>query len=202
MARDREFLPIFLDFNDTTQDLTDEQCGRLIRALVAYANGMEYEIAGVELIAFRFLKGYIDRNRVLSEKRAEAGSKGGQQTAANNAKRQQEEANISKYGNNSYSDSNGDIVTNSKGKKNQFFPPTIEEVAAYIKEHGYAIDPERFIDYYQTRGWEMRPGQKMKDWKAAVRTWAKNQKERGWSNDVSGSRPENRVPGQRDLYDL
>lgn len=92
--------------------------------------------------------------------------------------------------------------THDRKKRNIFHPPTVDEVAAYIKEQGYAIDPERFIDYYQTRGWEMRPVQKMKDWKAAVRTWAKNQKERGWSNDVSGSRPENRVPGQRDLYDL
>lgn len=72
----KEYLPLFLDFNETTQDLTDEECGRLIRALVDYANGEAYEhhLTGAEKIAFRFMKGLIDRNASLSEKRARAGS--------------------------------------------------------------------------------------------------------------------------------
>lgn len=197
----KEFLPIFLDFNDTTQDLTDEQCGRLIRALVAYANGMEYEITGVELIAFRFLKGYIDRNRVLSEKRAEAGSRGGQQTAANNAKRQQEEANISKNGSDSDFDIDGDIVTDGNGRRNHFIPPTVEEVAAFCQERGYKIDAEAFVDYYAARGWVMKSGQRMKDWRAAVRIWMKNEKRRD-EDGSHGYRGNDHVPGQRDLYCL
>ena len=82
----KEFLPLFLDFNENTQDLTDEQCGRLIRALVDYANGKEANLDGNELIAFRFLKGSIDRNEKLSAIRAAAGSKGGKQTKANGSK--------------------------------------------------------------------------------------------------------------------
>ena len=92
----KEFIPIFLDFNETTQDLTDEQCGRLVRALVDYTNGKEYRLEGVEMIAFRFLKGSIDRNEKLSTIRAEAGSKGGKQTQANASKKKQEKANASK----------------------------------------------------------------------------------------------------------
>ena len=54
----KEFLPLFLDFNETTQDLSDAQCGHLIRALVDYANGKDPELGdGMELMAFRFLKG-------------------------------------------------------------------------------------------------------------------------------------------------
>ena len=57
------------------------------------------------------------------------------------------------------------------GKSKRFTPPTIEEVSAYCSERQNGIDPQRFIDYYQARGWELRPGQKVKDWKACIRTW-------------------------------
>ena len=98
----KEFLPVFLDFNETTQDLSDAQCGRLIRALVDYANGKEPpELDGMELMAFRFLKGSIDRNARLSAVRATAGSKGGfakaeKQKVANDSKSWQTVANDSK----------------------------------------------------------------------------------------------------------
>ena len=73
------YIPLFLDFNETTQDLTDEECGRLIRAVIRYANGEDTEplLQGAERIAFRFLKGNVDRNIQLSRTRAKAGSKGG-----------------------------------------------------------------------------------------------------------------------------
>ncbi len=73
------YIPIFLDLNETTQDLTNEECGRLIRAVVRYANGEETEplLTGAERIAFRFMKGNVDRNLELSSIRARAGKKGG-----------------------------------------------------------------------------------------------------------------------------
>lgn len=98
----KEFLPLFLDFNETTQDLTDAQCGHLVRAMVDYANGKEPNVGeGMELMAFRFLKGSIDRNARLSAVRAEAGSKGGnakaeKQKIANDSKSWQKVANDSK----------------------------------------------------------------------------------------------------------
>ena len=73
-----KYIPLFLDFNDTTQDLTDEECGRLVRELVRYANGESSgtQLQGGERIAFRFMKGSIDRNLELSATRARAGAKG------------------------------------------------------------------------------------------------------------------------------
>lgn len=102
----KEFLPLFLDFNETTQDLTDAQCGHLVRAMVDYANGKEPNVGeGMELMAFRFLKGSIDRNARLSAVRAEAGAKGGnakaeKQKIANDSKSWQKVANDSKKVNN------------------------------------------------------------------------------------------------------
>lgn len=58
-------------------------------------------------------------------------------------------------------------------KTKRFIKPTLEEVKAYCQERGNNIDPERFIDYYESNGW-MVGKNKMKDWKAAVRTWERN----------------------------
>lgn len=58
-------------------------------------------------------------------------------------------------------------------KKKMSIPPTNEEVNNYIKENDYLITAEDFIDCYAARGW-MIGKQKMKDWKAALRTFVKN----------------------------
>ena len=54
----------------------------------------------------------------------------------------------------------------------RFTPPSLDEVRAYCEERGNNVDPERFIDFYESKGW-MIGKNKMKDWKAAVRTWEK-----------------------------
>ena len=55
-------------------------------------------------------------------------------------------------------------------KRKTFRPPTLEEVTKYCKERGNNVNPQRFIDYYQSNGW-MVGKNRMKDWMAAVRTW-------------------------------
>lgn len=54
-----------------------------------------------------------------------------------------------------------------------FKPPTFEEVSAYCMERNNNIQAQHFIDYYSARNW-MLGKVKMKDWKAAVRTWERN----------------------------
>lgn len=63
----------------------------------------------------------------------------------------------------------GSSATLSESKK-RFSPPTVEEVAAYCEERKNGIDPQRFWDFYASKNW-MIGKSKMKDWKAAVRTW-------------------------------
>lgn len=63
-------------------------------------------------------------------------------------------------------------------KRKQFIPPTVEEVSAYCQERGNGIDANRFVDYYESRGWLIGKN-KMKSWKAAVRTWEGNNKDKG-----------------------
>lgn len=58
----------------------------------------------------------------------------------------------------------------------RFTPPTLQEVQVYCMSRHNNVDPEKFIDFYAAKGW-MIGKNKMKDWKAAVRTWEKGEKE-------------------------
>lgn len=53
-------------------------------------------------------------------------------------------------------------------------PPSFESVAEYCRERNRGVDPQKFIDHYTSNGW-MVGRNKMKDWRASVRTWEKNE---------------------------
>lgn len=58
-------------------------------------------------------------------------------------------------------------------------PPTFEMVEEYAKERQTAgrppVDPNRFYDYYESKGWLVGKG-RMKDWQAAFRNWELTEK--------------------------
>ena len=60
----------------------------------------------------------------------------------------------------------------------RLIPPTLEEVRAYAAQRGDLLDPEAFMDYYTANGWKVGRNP-MKDWKAAVRTWARKERAHG-----------------------
>lgn len=67
---------------------------------------------------------------------------------------------------------------NGENEKKIFIPPSVEEVRAYCFERGNGIDAESFVSFYESKGW-MVGKNKMKDWKAAIRTWERNTKQGG-----------------------
>lgn len=70
-----------------------------------------------------------------------------------------------------------------------FVKPTLEEVAAYCRERNNGIDPQAFIDYYESCGWMV--GKKpMRDWKAAVRTWENKRKANHPQQPISAVEPQ------------
>lgn len=62
----------------------------------------------------------------------------------------------------------------SNTKRYKFVPPSVEDVQEYVNEKGYSVNAQRFVDYYSSKGWTIGRNSPMKDWKAAVRTWANN----------------------------
>ena len=68
---------------------------------------------------------------------------------------------------------NKNISVKEKSPTSRFIPPTLDEVKNYCDERRNLVNPEHFINFYQSKGW-MVGKNKMKDWKAAVRNWEKD----------------------------
>lgn len=150
------YIPIFLDFNETTQDLTDEECGRLVRAVVRYANGEDTEalLTGAERIAFRFMKGSVDRSLQISATRARAGLKGAE--AANGKIRRQTPAKPGKTATKTKTETNTDTETKTKAKTDtdtetqpEAGPGTNPETA---RESNPGPDPKPFLPDREAEG--------------------------------------------------
>lgn len=76
----------------------------------------------------------------------------------------------------------GQTEEERRGRKNIFIPPTLEEITAYCRTRGNGVNPQTWLDHYTATGW-MIGKNKMKDWKAAVRTWERNdipQRKEAW----------------------
>jgi hypothetical protein len=68
----------------------------------------------------------------------------------------------------------------------RFTKPTIEEITAYCAERNNLLDPQNFLDFYESKGWKV--GQTaMKDWRAAVRTWERRDGPRGTTKPDIGA---------------
>ena len=68
---------------------------------------------------------------------------------------------------------NNNNITYSNNKV-RFKKPTIDEVKNYCVLRKNNIDAEAFIDFYESKNWFVGKN-KMKDWKACVRTWERRE---------------------------
>lgn len=66
-------------------------------------------------------------------------------------------------------------------KPRRFIPPTVEEVREYCRERRNNVDPESFVSFYSSKNWYIGKT-KMSDWKQAVITWEKRDKQKNQSN--------------------
>ncbi len=73
--------------------------------------------------------------------------------------------------------SNQQSTTNNNVKKEKkFIIPTFNDVLEYCMQNNLDVDGVKFINFYESKGW-MVGKNKMKDWKAAIRTWVKPKQE-------------------------
>ena len=107
---ERKYILVFFDWIEVTAELSAEEKGRLVDALVLLARGEDWKsrVQGNERFVFPFLRNAVERSLERSAARAAAGAKGGKQAKrdrveaengeadAENAK--QTEANASKSG--------------------------------------------------------------------------------------------------------
>ena len=149
----------------------DEKRGEL------YAVILDYMFDGIEpatddplkLTIFDMVKEQIDVNN----QRYENGKKGGrpkQNQIETKAKPKQNQTETKAKANDNVNDNvnvNSNIIKRTAKK---FSKPSVEEVREYCNERRNGIDPQSFIDFYQSKDW-MIGKNKMKDWKAAIRNW-------------------------------
>lgn len=201
----RNYVAIPFEYLNTMRVLSDSEFGRLVRGLVEYAaNGKPLALKGRERMFAdyvisqeqRFQESYTEAKKTKS-KAGKAGSsarwteksdENEQISMADDNRQWQTMADDGKNGNtNTNTETNNNTHTDvcvspqtpqgavSHAPK-RFVPPTVAEVRAYCFKHNIAIDAERFVDYHTSRGWVVGRAP-MKDWEAAVRTWAKNERE-------------------------
>ena len=82
---------------------------------------------------------------------------------------------ISEIDTNNKEDININNTLSNKGRT-KFHKPSIEEIRLYCQERNNKVDPERFFNFYESKGWVVGKSP-MKDWKAAVRTWEQRRPE-------------------------
>lgn len=178
----RSFLKIYFDFDEKTDELTDNEKGRLLLAMLRYAmTAQKPVLTGNERFLFSAFKSEIDRDIATYNAKIANGNLGGRpamekpnETENNLTKPNVTEHNLNAKNKNKEQEE--DIKENPlKGVKEKlrFSPPTIDEVTVYCQERGNRVDPQRFVDFYASKGWRVG-NQPMKDWRAAVRTWERD----------------------------
>lgn len=133
------------------------------------------DLAGVAAMAFKLIKPNIDK----SHSRSAAGAVGAaNRWQADGKKKQADSKRIANAcGTDSKRMQDKDKEKDKDKDKDinkRFTPPSATEVADYIREKGFKIDADAFIDFYSSKGWKVG-NQPMKDWKACVRTWARRE---------------------------
>ncbi len=164
--------------------LTMEQRGRLLTAIWDYEINGTTDVDDDIGVAFDFLRAAVDAdakkyNEICEMNRAKA-MKRWNATASNGIQRHATASNI-----NNDIDTNDNIVNNTTKKEERvekkkkappFVPPTPAQVKEYAEEKGYKVDAEAFCDHYASNGWKVGNAP-MKDWEAAVRSWAKKEQQ-------------------------
>ena len=84
-------------------------------------------------------------------------------------------------------------------KVKRFKKPSLEELELYCTERQNKVDIQKFFDFYESNGWKVGRNA-MKDWKAAVRNWEKNNYET--AQPKKGSKVESQLTSWKKARDI
>nr|DAX17819.1 MAG TPA: hypothetical protein [Caudoviricetes sp.] len=216
MARNYAAIPH--DYIEELSLLNDAEFGRLIRVLLEYSrDGRVAPLGGREQLLWPRVKLQEDRFQSsyeeLTDKRSEAGKRGASARWQSDGKNGKATNAIASNGKNGYTETKTKTETETKSippiggnredakassTRARFSPPAVSEVEAYCRERRNDVDPQRFVDFYASKGWKVG-AQPMRDWKAAVRTWEQRRKEERGEHGASGGNPVHNAPIVGDL---
>jgi len=174
----------FIIHNDSLgvlDELTDEQAGKLFKAIAAYQRETDLSLDMLTKIAFAPFRAQFERDSVkydaVCDRNKNNGSKGGrpkkeetQTNPENPVGFLETQTNPSEH---KKADSNSDSV--SKNKSKRFIPPSISDVKEYFLEKGYTEQSAiKAFNYYEVANWVDSQGVKVKNWKQKMQgVWFK-----------------------------
>lgn len=190
----RDSIVLYKNWGKVFQTLPKEQAGELIKTICSYCfEDGESEIGDTALEAiFVMIQDKLDedyKSYVEKVERIKKNSSSKSTRKETNRDEKEQIETISSRNETNRNDIEGDTVTVTdtvsiskdidKGNRERsaFRPPDVSEVRSYCQERKNKVDPERFVDFYTSKGWLVGKT-KMKDWRAAVRNWEKEENAR------------------------
>lgn len=181
------YIKVFVDWLDAIEPLGDAERGRLFTSLLEYARtGAVPQLNGNERFIFPMMRAQVARD--IAQMEATSENRGKRKKANDNLSNLSDKSDLSgkrtqdkeedKEEDKDKDEDKDEDKEGSPPTPSQFIPPNVIEVRAYCNERENHVDPQRFVDFYTSKGW-MVGKTKMKDWRAAVRTWEKDDKPKG-----------------------
>lgn len=194
MSKELTWFYVFAESEAVVKKMPPELLKKIFVMLYEYAKTEEEPKFdnNEEFLSFQYLKKGVDVAKQHFQNRSEAGKKGMESRWHSNTPPTAKELPKTKL--------NVVEPEPKKPKTKIFKPPTVEEVKAYCMERKNGIDPDYFVDYYQRDNWIMKNGRKMSDWKAAVRTWERNNYSSGRTSTEDLTNDTSRYGEDSDLW--
>ena len=186
----RDSIVLYKNWGKLLRALPNEQAGELVKAICSYCfedGDGKIEDTALEAI-FVMIKDKLDEDYRAYLDKVERMKKNSSSKSERKETNRDDIDTISTRKETNRDDIEGDTVTDTDtdtvsiskdidkgiGKRFAFRPPDVNEVRSYCQERKNKVDPEKFVNFYSAKGWYIGKN-KMKDWRAAVRTWEKEE---------------------------
>jgi hypothetical protein len=147
----------FRNYYDSIKDIDVDEKKEILLAIVEYVfDNKEPQFSGLKKTVWLLMMPYLSTSKNRS----------------NNAKLKVNQNKIKSKSKANQTSSISTSISTSNSNNNIFSKPSIEDITKYCRERSNKVNPQKFYDFYESKGW-MVGRNKMKDWKASVRTWEK-----------------------------
>ncbi len=198
----RDSFVFYKSFFESIKELDNDTQLQVYNAICEYQfNDNEMNLTGIAKAIFTLIKPQLNANNSRYENGCKGGAPKGNQNAKKQPKNNLETTKKQPNDNVNVNDNVNEIeIIKENGKQTQlewdgnepkkeksFCKPTVEEIKVYCSERNNGINAQYFYDFYESKGWCIGKN-KMKDWRACIRTWEKNKQDNTMpKNDVKNA---------------
>jgi hypothetical protein len=142
----RSFL-LHIDSLDVLDELSNEEAGKLLKAMRDYHNDEEMQLDALTKIVFSSFKNQFNRDslkyKTTCERRANAGSMGGKQKVANASKPKKKVANVAENDNVSKNDNDSDNKSENDNDSKK-----IKDLPTIVEEYVFKLPTNKIDSFY------------------------------------------------------